>query len=168
MNEISILFYLLSKRSGHHQIGTTKEEILDKLNITGRNQDFILTELLIELAKYIEPIGLQIKFNPIDEHWYITFEKDISETFKANQFIGKPSLAATLFCIITSCFKNSGKAKVQEIKNLRKKKDIIPDLKKLSKLGYISISKNFDQVELTSLIGYQLDLHELYLSLAQK
>ena len=45
---------------------------------------------------------------------------------------------------------------------------MIEDLKALEKKGYLLIDKNSDNVKLTSLIGYKLDMHKLFVKLALK
>jgi len=93
---------------------------------------------------------------------------DISDFINANPFENKPKLAATLFCVLVTCLKNNGTGKIEEIKELRKKRGIMNDLKDLEEKGYLKIIKNEYQVEMTSLIGYQLDLNKLFLNLSLK
>jgi len=92
----------------------------------------------------------------------------ISEAPIPNPFEGKPSLAATLLCTLTCCLKNSGISSIQEIKKLRSKIDITDDIKTLEKEGYLVIDKATNQVQLTPLIGYKLDLHKLLVKLSLK
>ena len=61
-----------------------------------------------------------------------------------------------------------GVAKIQRIKELRKKKRIIDDLKDLEKEGYLELDENLGIVKLTPLIGYQLDINKLIIKLALK
>jgi len=159
---------MLSRKSGPSQIGATRQELIDSLNLTNKNKDFIFTELLNNLSEYLKPLGMQIKFNTLDEHWYISFEENITELTKANPFIGKPRLAATLFCIITSCIKNSGIGNMREITEMRKVKKIEKDLVELQNLGYISIEKDKSRIRLSPLIGYHLNFHKLLVKLALK
>ncbi len=170
MNEMSILMHLLSEQKNLFQIGATKKEILDKMSIPSGNRDSTIyfNDLLLNLAKYIEPLGLQVQFNPIDSHWYVCYESDISDLISANPFENKPRLAASLFCIIMCTMKNSGVGKISEIKEMRKKKDILPDLMDLEEMGYIQINKELNQVKLTPLIGYKLDMEKLFVNLSLK
>jgi len=166
MNELTVLMHILSKKTVESQIGATEEKILDALNITNRYKSNYFHNLLINLSKFVEPIGLQVKFNPLNFHWYLSFDLESTEMLFANPFEGKPRFAATLFCTLICCFNNSGVAKVQKIKELRKKKGIIEDLKELEIKGFITIDKNSNQVMLTPLIGYHLDLEKLFLKIA--
>ena len=61
-----------------------------------------------------------------------------------------------------------GIAKIQDIKEIRKKKHIIEDLKELRKMGYLQLDDKLGKVSLTPLIGYQLDLNKLFIKLALK
>jgi hypothetical protein len=168
MNEMSVLMHLLSKKRSAHQIGATEEEILDILNVKNKNKSIYLQNLITGLSNYLVPLGLQVKFNSLNSHWYVSSDNELTELISANPFEGRPSLAATLLCVLTSCLKNSGIASIQEIKKLRNKKDIMSDLKELEKEGYIIIRKTTYQVQLTPLIGYKLDLHKLLVNLSLK
>ncbi|MHA1724228.1 MAG: hypothetical protein ACTSYC_03245 [Promethearchaeota archaeon] len=168
VNEFSILMYLLTRKNGNHGYGTTKKEIIEKLNIKNKNKDYLFTRLLENLANYIVPLGLKIRYNPIDSHWFIAHDEDLTRLTRSNPFEDHPKLAATLLCSLTSCLKNTGSAKIIEIKNLRKKKDIMPDLKELEKMGYLIIDEIQSEIKLTPLIGYQLDLSKLLLKITLK
>ncbi|MFW9876354.1 MAG: hypothetical protein ACFFG0_24935 [Candidatus Thorarchaeota archaeon] len=168
MNEFTILMNLLSTKVDESHIGASKEEILKKLNIHGKNESIYFQNLITNLSSYIEPLGLQIRFNPLSSRWYIAFEILTSDFFSANPFEGKPKLAATLFCTLICCLKNLGNAKIQDIKKVRNKKYIFEDLKELQNMGYLEIDNKLGKVNLTSLIGYQLDLNKLFIKLALK
>ena len=162
MNEISVLMYLLSKRSSQHKIGATREEIMEILNPGKKAEDFLFNDLINKLSNYIEPLGLQINYNSLNSHWYLSVKNEISELFKANPFIEHPSLAATLFSTLTCCLRNRGTTNIQEVRKLRKKKNLMKDLKDLEKQGYLSIDSKTYKINLTPLIGYQIDMEKLY------
>jgi len=168
VNEITILMQLLSKKLNLFEIGSTKEEILNALNIRDKNKAIYFQDLIINLSNYIEPLGLQIRFNPLNSRWFTVFDSDVSDLLSANPFEGKPRLAATLFCTLVCCLKNLGTGKIHEIQKLRKKKGIIEDLKDLRKMGYLELDKNVEEVRLSPLIGYQLDFEKLFIKLALK
>lgn len=168
MNEISILMHILSRKEDLYRIGATEEVILATLNIKNKNKSIYFQNLIKNLANYIEPLGIQIRFNPLDSHWFISFEPEISDIISAYPFKSQPSLAATLFCILIYCIKNSGYVSVQDIKKIRKKENIYDDLRELKKKGYILMHKEVNQIQLTPLIGYQLDINKLFTKLALK
>ena len=169
LNEISILMHMLSNKNNLCQIGATKREILHTLNVKNKNKSVYFQNLVINLSKYIEPLGLQIRYNPINSYWFITYDSEISDLISANPFDNKPRLAATLFCTLVCCLKNpEGKSLVTEIENIRKKKNVIEDLKELKQKGYLEIDKDLNQVKLTPLIGYELDIEKLFVKLALK
>ena len=168
MNEISILMHLLGNRQENYKIGATREEILDKLNLKNRNKNIYFHRLITELSDYLKPIGLLVQFNPLNEHWYLMYESDISNLISANPFGGKPRLAATLLSIIVLGMRSSGNIKVEQVRELRNIKDILQDLKDLAKLGYITINKESNEVKLTPLVGYHLDLYNLFIKIALK
>lgn len=168
MNEFTILMQLLSNKLNLVEMGATKEEILSALNIKDRNKSIYFQDLITNLSNYIEPLGLQIRFNPLNSRWFTSFDSDVSDFISANPFEGKPRLAATLFCTLVCCMKNLGVGKIHEIQELRKKKGIIEDLNELRKMGYLELNKNLGEVRLSPLIGYQLDLEKLFVKLALK
>jgi len=168
MNEFTILVHILSKKTDNFEIGATKEEIIKILNYQGKNESVYIQNLIIHLSNYLEPLGLQIRFNPLSSRWYIAFEMATSDLIYANPFEGKPRLAATLFCVLICCLKNTGIGKIHDIEKLRKKKRVIDDLKELRNRGYIDIDDKLGQVRLTPLIGYQLDLNKLLIKLTLK
>ncbi|TXT64631.1 MAG: hypothetical protein BAJALOKI1v1_540017 [Promethearchaeota archaeon] len=149
-------------------MGADKNEILEKLHITGKNESVYFHELIISLSKQIEPLGLFIRYNPIDSHWFVSFDSNVSNLISANPFEDKPKLAATLFCVLTLALSNLGRAKISEIKQLRKKKGILKDLKELEQFGYLTIDNESKEVSLTPLVGYQLDLPKLFMKLSLK
>lgn len=167
-NELAILLHLLSKKGVACENGATKSEILDALNVKGKNRSVYFHNIMSHLDRYLEPLGLQIRFNPINSCWFTSFDSEVSDLIAANPFEGKPRLAATLFCTLSVCMKNNGIATLKEIKELRKKENLLDDLKDLEHMGYIGLKKETNQVSLTPLIGYQLDLEKLFVKLALK
>lgn len=168
LNEISILMHLLSRKSGLYQIGATEDKILQALKITGKNKTIFFQNLLTNLSKYVEPLGLEVRYNPIDSHWFLSFDYEISDIISANPFEGKPRLAATLFSVLVCCIQNAGIGKIQDIKKLRNKKNVMEDLRELEKFGYIEMLKESSQIQLTPLIGYQLKIEQLFIKMALK
>ena len=166
MNEISLLMYLLSRRGSHHEFGATKGEIIEILNPGKKVENFIFNNLIAKLSDYVEPLGFRINYNPLNSHWYLSIKSEIVELFGANPFKEHPSLAASLFCTLACCLKNKGKTSIQEVRNLRKKKNLVNDLKVLETNGYISIDSTTNNIQLTPLIGYQIDIEKLFNNIA--
>jgi len=168
MNELTVLMHLLSKKTNKYQIGATKEDTLNVLNVKDRNKTIYFQNLINNLSNYLEPLGLQVRFNPLNSYWYISFDPETTEVISANPFEGNPKLAATLYCTIICCFNSSGETTIQKIKEIRKKKGVIEDIKELEKMGFVTLEKNLNKVSLTPLIGYLLDLEKLFLKIALK
>ena len=160
--------HLLSRKITLDKRGASEEEILDALNLKTKNKSIYFQYLIANLSEYIEKLGLQVRYNPLDEHWFISFDQDVSDLISANPFEHQPKVAATLFCTLACCFRNSGTCKIHEIVQLRKKKGVLEDLKVLEKKGYLEVNTKMDQVRLTPLIGYELDLNALFTKLAVK
>jgi hypothetical protein len=168
LNEFTILLYLLSRKKSSFDVGASKEEIIKSLSLQGKNEAVHFQNLIVQLSNYLEPLGLQIRFNPLSSNWYIAFEMATSELIYANPFEDKPRLAATLFTALICCLKNEGSTTIGEIGKLRKKKSVLEDLKELRNRGYLELDQNLKQIRLTPLIGYQLDLNKLFIKLALK
>jgi len=169
MNEISILMHMLSNKNNLYQIGATKREILRILNVKSKNKSGYFQNLITNLSKYIEPLGLQIRYNPINSHWFLSYDSEVSDLISANPFDNKPRLAATLFCTLVACLKNpEGISSISEIEKIRKKMNVLDDLRDLEQKGYLEIDKVLNSIKLTPLIGYQLDLEKLFVKLALK
>jgi hypothetical protein len=166
INEFSILLHLLSRKINKFQMGASKEEIIEKLHINGKNEHVYFHRLLTNLSKQIEPLGLYIRYNSLDRHWFISHSSKVSELLSANPFEDKPKLAATLFCVLVCCHSNSGLTTINEIKDLRKKKGILKDLKALEDYGYVKLDTEKKEVKITPLVGYQLDLSKLFMKLS--
>jgi len=168
MNELTVLMHLLSKKITKSQIGATQEEILKALNIKDKNKTIYFQNLIKNLTNYLEPLGLQVRFNPLNSYWYISFDPETTEIISANPFEGNPKLAATLYCTLINCFNSSGETTIQKIKEIRKKEGVIEDLRELEKMGFITYEKYLNKISLTPLIGYLLDLEKLFLKIALK
>ena len=168
MNELSVLMHLLSKKEKNSIIGSTKKEILNALNVKDKNKSIYFQTLLVNASNYLEPLGLHIRFNPLNSYWYISFDTETTEIISANPFEGNPRLAATLFCTLICCISSSGETTIQKIIEIRKKKGVIDDIKELKKMGFVLFEKNLNKVSLTPLIGYLLDLEKLFLRIALK
>ncbi len=168
VNELTILMHLLSKKSNKSHIGAPQEEILKALNVKDKNKSIYFQNLIRNLANYIEPLGLQVRFNPLNCYWYISFDPETTELIAANPFEGNPRLAATLYCTMINCFNSAGETTMQKIKEIRKKKGIIEDIRELEKLGFVTHEKDQNKISLTPLIGYLIDLEKLFFKIALK
>ncbi|MFX1419696.1 MAG: hypothetical protein ACFE9N_12315 [Promethearchaeota archaeon] len=168
MNELTIMMHLLSKKVNNSQIGATQEEILNTLNVKDKNKVIYFQNMIKNLSSYLKPLGLQVRFNPLNSYWYISFDPEATELLSANPFNGNPRLAATLFCILISCFNSSGETTIQKIKEIRKKKGVLDDIKELKEMGFLNYEKNLNKVNLTPLLGYVLDLEKLFFKIALK
>ena len=165
MNELTILMHLLSKKN-KFEMGATQDEILKALNVKDKNKSIYFQRIISNLANHLKTLGLQVKFNPLNSRWYISFESGITEIVSANPFEGNPRLAATLYCTLINCFTNSGETTIQKIKEIRKKEGIMEDIKELENLGFVTYDKYLNKVNLTPLIGYLLDLEKVFLKIA--
>lgn len=168
MNELSILMHLLSRKVNKYQIGATKDQIIETLHIDGKHEEVYFHHLITNLSKQIEPLGLNVQYNPLDAHWFIAYDSNLSNLVSANPFEDKPKLAATLFYVITCCLSNSGSTKIKRIKDLRNKKGIMNDLKELEEFGYIKLYPDVNEVAITEKIGYQINLPQLFTKLSLK
>jgi len=168
VNELTVLMHLLSKRVNVSQIGSTQEEILNALNVKDKNRAIYFQNIIRNLSNYLELLGLEIRFNPLNSYWYISFDPETTELLSSNPFEGNPRLAATLFSTLISCFTSSGETTIQKVKEIRKKKGVLEDLKELKHMGFVNLERNLNKVSLTPLVGYLVDLEKLFLKIALK
>ncbi len=159
MNEFAAIMILLT-RSTDGLRGAPSEEILKTLHWPEKLGRAELQKKLTEFDSYLRPLGLQVRVNPLNDFWFVAFRQDISEFAAQNPFGGKPRLPATLLATIICMVQYGNQVPISAVREIRKKETVQEDLKQLENLGYVEIAG--DNVTLTPLIGYQLDLINLF------
>ncbi len=160
MNESELIIYLLTRKRGEETIGATQKELLEALSLTDRNSKSKLFNLLEEINSNMAFLGIRIKLNPANNHWFIEFKDSISsvvsEQFKSNL----PSrLAATLFSVLLLIISNGGPISPSDITEIRNKKKIGTDLTELEEYGFIRYEGN--SVYLTPKVFYHIDIDQI-------
>ncbi len=159
MNEFTALMILLTRT--HNGVrGAPSEEILKTMHWPEKLGRAELQKKLTEFDSYLLPLGLQVRVNPLNDYWFVTFRQDVSEFAAQNPFGGKPRLPATLLATIICMIQYGNQVPISAIREIRKKETVVEDLKQLETLGYVNIAG--EAVTLTPLIGYQLDLISLF------
>ncbi|MBN2157344.1 MAG: hypothetical protein JW776_14965 [Candidatus Lokiarchaeota archaeon] len=162
MNEAEVLIYLLSRKKDAQNIGANKDELCSKLGFSDRNAEYKLWNLLQEFNKTIFPLGLSVKFNPMNSHWYIGFQDQMESNFGgATDKVLTPRLSATLFTILILYVSKTPAITGTKIQDLRNKKDIAKDLHDLHELGFIVYEKNQNIVKLTPKVFYYIEIDRL-------
>lgn len=151
---------ILLTRSHDTTRGAPAEEILKTLHWPEKLGCGELQKKLSEFDTYLQPLGLQVRLNPLNDFWFVAFRQDISEFAVQNPFGGKLRLPATLLATIICMVKYRNQVPISAIREIRKKETVLEDLKQLQNLGYIEITG--EKITLTPLIGYQLDLINLF------
>ncbi len=159
MNEAEILMYLLSRNKDSTTIGATKAELCAKLGLTDRNADYKFWNLLQGLNSSLFSLGLSVKFNPMNSHWFIGFQDKMENEFSGHFKSLSPRLSATLFTILVVYISKDTVITPTKIRELRNKKDISKDLEDLNRLGFITIQDN--SVTPTPKIFYYININEL-------
>jgi len=159
MNEAQLLMYLLSRKKNESVIGATKDEMCSKLGLTGRNGDYKFWNLLREFNQSLFTMGLTIKHNPVNNHWFVGFQEKMDSRFAGTMPTLTPRLAATLFTILLLYLGKTSKITSAKVTELREKQDISRDLGDLEQLGYITSDK--DVIVLTPKVFYFIDVNEL-------
>ncbi|MHA1784657.1 MAG: hypothetical protein ACTSVE_05625, partial [Candidatus Helarchaeota archaeon] len=157
MNEAEVLIYYLTRKNDNQSIGATSETLMNGLGLTDRNAYFKLLNLLKELESNLSPFGMVVKFNPINQHWYLGLRDSLGSNTSDPELT--KSNAATLFAILVRCFTGMGKISLQDLKKIRQTKNLLDDLNALENLGYIV--KNGNIIQLTPKIFYFVDIDEL-------
>ena len=164
MNEFGILMYLLTRKTEDIedvktiQIGALESEIKKTLGYSGQSGPGQYQKLLNSFSSAIRPFGLELRKNPLNQHWFVVQDRELLKILKGNPFSNKPRLAATLCSILMLCLSENGRTTVEKIAEVRKKKDVRQDLVELEKGGFIEISQNI--VSLHVNIGYYLALDD--------
>lgn len=159
MNEAEVLIYMLSRKQDEKNIGASENELLNALSLTDRNSKFKLLNLLEEINANIFPFGLTVKFNPVNEHWFISFKDNVSTFNESHNSLLSTKLAATLFSILVLNFSNNISATIAEIAKIRNKQNITEDIEELKNQGYLELDGN--NVILTPKIFYYLDIDDI-------
>lgn len=160
MNEYSMLIHLLTRKRGDNQekIGSTTEEIIKALDLGDKNNFFIFNKTIKEFSEYIRLLGLSIRFNPMNAHWFLIQDKETVEYFKENPLFSTPKLAATLLVILLLNVLNK-QTTITQVANYRDVKNIKQDLKALKEMGYIEYNDTY--VQLTEKLVYNVDIQKL-------
>jgi hypothetical protein len=159
VNEFTALMILLT-RSHETTRGAPAAEILKALHWPEKLGRGELQKKLTEFDTYLQPLGLQVRLNPLNDFWFVAFRQDISEFAAQNPFGGRPRLPATLLATIICMIKYGNRVPISAVREIRKKETVLEDLKQLEDLGFVAITG--DNLTLTPLIGYQLDLISLF------
>lgn len=160
MNEAEILMYMLSRQKDITAYGANEQELLQSLQLTDKNSKSNLNNLLAELSKNVGHLGLRLKYNSINGHWFLTFRDNIAYmTGQTETHVLSVKLAATLFSILMLSLTANGAISISELQEIRKKKNLMDDIEELVDLGYIK--KNDSQVQLTAKVFYHIDLDEI-------
>jgi len=151
--------YLLTRESIDGNIGATESQMMEALGMTDRNSSIKLYTLLNQLNKSLEFLGLEIKYNPANSYWYISYKDKISYLIEKSNISKLPShIAATLSAILIKVLEKGKFITKIDILSIRNKKDIDSDLYFLEKNNFIKI--NNDEINLTPKIFYYIDIDE--------
>ncbi|MHA1612854.1 MAG: hypothetical protein ACTSYU_12430 [Promethearchaeota archaeon] len=174
MNEFSLITHLLSQAhysdlDSHEiktEIGCTEKKLLEVLGFRGKYAKLHLITLMEEYSQKIKVFGLEVKINPLNNHWYLAKPAEILKITNSNPFFNKTRLGATLMVIITLVMLSQGPVEKSQILQTRKKKSIDEDLEELSRMQYIVVDKS--KVSLHPNLGYHLDLPEFLNSVERR
>lgn len=162
MNELGVLMTLLSRVDEHRTRGATEEELQKALALHDTARAQRLHHLLAQLQEYLRVLGLGVRYNPLDEHWFVAHASAGAERLSLNPFGDKKRLGATLLALVMVVFAEGNDVPLSRLQAVRQKKSLAGDLRELEALGYLTLAPADDTiVHLTPLIGYHCDLHRL-------
>lgn len=130
--------------------------MMKKLGLKGDEGLHQLYALLDSYSNKIEIFGLKVERNPLNGYWFLTYLDELGELTTVNPFSGRTRIAMTFISILIAAICNDTTPSMEEIKKIRKKKDITRDLKDLEELGLIEIEKGL--VRLTEKVGFYIDV----------
>ncbi|MFW9991790.1 MAG: hypothetical protein ACFFD4_07000 [Candidatus Odinarchaeota archaeon] len=163
MNELKKLVAALITGDSTKRVGATTKVLLETLGLAQEDHGQLMWLLGIA-SSFLNRLGLEMKYNPFHDTWFVALDLSESSEEVIAKTTGLPTaLRATLYAIIMA-MRDSGKTtcSVEEITKARKKKDIKTDLKQLEKREMIGISSD-GTITLASGIFYHVNFEDLYL-----
>ncbi len=154
MNEFKVISFLLARRG--EAIGATDEELVAALGLKGKGDSEQLYRLLQSYSSSIEIFGFKVERNALDGHWFLACTGDVTSQTSINPFQGRSRLASTLVAVLIAVTCDDEGATVEQIRRIRKIKDVAQDLKELEGLGLVRVTGN--KVVLTDRVGYYIDV----------
>jgi hypothetical protein len=154
MNEFKAISFLLARRGD--VIGATEEELVAALGLKGKGDSVQLYRLLQAYSSSIEIFGFKVERNALDGHWFLACTGDVAGQVRINPFQGRTRLASTLVAVLIAVTYDDEGATIEQIRRLRKVKDVAPDLKELESLGLVKLKGN--KIALTERVGYYIDV----------
>ncbi|MBN2153802.1 MAG: hypothetical protein JW839_20255 [Candidatus Lokiarchaeota archaeon] len=154
MNEFKVISLLLARRGD--VIGATDEELVAALGLEGKGGAEQLYRLLQAYSSSIGIFGFKVERNALDGHWFLACTEDVAGQARINPFQGRTRLASTLVAVLIATTCDDEGATVEQVRRIRKIKDVAPDLKELEALGLVKVKGN--RVSLTDRVGYYIDL----------
>ena len=107
-------------------------------------------------SRSISPFGLVLRQNPFTQHWFLTQSLEINDTFASNPFEDSQRLGATLCAILLFVVGTGKSLSIQELQEIRGKKDLQPDLKLLVEKHFIILEDQ--NIRLDPNVGNYMDL----------
>ena len=154
MNEFKVISFLLARRGD--VIGATDEELVAALGLQGKGDTPQLYRLLQAYSSSIEIFGFKVERNTLDGHWFLACTGDVASQVSINPFQGRTRLASTLVAVLIATTCDDEGATIEQIRRIRKIKDVGPDLKELEALGLVKVKGN--KVALAERVGYYIDV----------
>ena len=154
MNEFKAISFLLARRGD--VIGATDEELVAVLGLKGKGDSEQLYRLLQAYSSSIEIFGFKVERNALDGHWFLACTGDVAGQTSINPFQGRTRLASTLVAVLIAVTCDDEGATIEQIRRIRKIKDVAQDLKELEALGLVKVKGN--KVALTERVGYYIDV----------
>lgn len=156
MNEFKIITYLLARKGG--DTGADAATLKRALGIE-QDDDGTLHGIMDAYARHVAVLGLAVERNPLNGHWFLASDGEISAKTIVNPFPGNTRLASTLLAIVLATARDGEAPSTASVRDIRKVKDIKQDLKELQAMNLIKVDG--DVVHLTDEVGYVLDLPAL-------
>lgn len=160
MNEYEILTAMLT-RSTEQTRGATERELEKALKLSSRASKVKLASLLAQYAEYVAVLGLELRYNPLDRHWFLSQRADLANLLELDPFSGKTRLGATLLALVTLAFAQGNPVDLESLRQVRKKAALTRDLDELEGMGFVRMDSGRKRVTLTPKVGYFCDLREL-------
>jgi hypothetical protein len=165
-NEYWVILRLVT-RSGSI-IGAGVDDMLDALGLpedVGRHHLF---QRLSELEKQLSPLGLAIRYNPINNVFYLDTKGIADSSSEETQLPDR--LAATLLTVVTLAYREGGWVPLDQIRDLRRKtsRSVLEDLRELSRQQYVEIDATKKRVRPGPRVPFELDFEAFFQRLSEE
>ncbi|MHA1246971.1 MAG: hypothetical protein ACTSPE_06560 [Candidatus Thorarchaeota archaeon] len=163
LNEYSVMVQLMTRRG--RPMGAAIDDLLNALGYPESAGRGVLFHKMAALHKLLRPLGLALRYNPVDAVFYI----DVTgpETLPSRGILSD-RLAATLLVVITLSCQEGGWVPIKRVRSLRRKtlRGLMTDLRELESMGYVEFDQSGKSVRPGVRVPFEIDYEGFFRQLS--